>query len=354
MYPRPRPERRRPPLAASRRRSRRLVRGGFEPVVERPELRRRAEAAGEGEGGQVIGKPGVLGQQRTVDVGAEQVGAVHALEAVAAVVAEALDHATERLGPGAEPGAAAVILKARDYPRPGPEVDLDRHVSDQSRALLAHGLEVDQPEAGDPLFVELVAVAKELITAADGEQDGAAVDRCGDRVALARQHVGGDDALVAILPAADVDQVVGVGVDRLAGPGGSVLEADPPPLTTTLKEEHVAAVGVDVHLLGVQRQQSQLHHAASKTTMVEPTWSSVGGTSIRSRLVNPTTPASASSRAAVSESRCTESTCSRRLPVGETSWRSRLTSIPAPVSRASIGRLEYTQPARSSTSGSGG
>ena len=61
-------------------------------------------------------------------------------------------------------------------------------------------------------------MAEQLVAAADGEQDGAVADRRGERLALGLDHVGGDRALVAVLPAADVEEVVGGGVDRLAGP----------------------------------------------------------------------------------------------------------------------------------------
>ena len=99
---------------------------------------------------------------------------------------------------------------------PRAEVDLDRDVADQPRPRLADGLEVGEPEPGDPLVAELVAVAEQLVAAADGEHRGAVVDRGRERVALGREHVLGDQPLVAVLAAADVDQVVGAGVEALA------------------------------------------------------------------------------------------------------------------------------------------
>ena len=139
------------------------------------------------------------------------------------------------------------------------------------------GLEVDEAESFDPLVAELVAVAEELIAAADGEHDGAVPGRAGNRVALGRDHVCGHDLLVAVLAAADVDEVVRGGVETFAGPGAPVLEADAAPLAAPFEEEDVATVGVDVHLLGVEREQPQAavrvrtHRAASSTTTVEPT-----------------------------------------------------------------------------------
>ena len=71
-------------------------------------------------------------------------------------------------------------------------------------------------------LAELVAVPEELVAAADREHDGAVGDRRRERLALAPQHVPGDQALVAVLAAADVDQVVGAGVEALARAGRGV------------------------------------------------------------------------------------------------------------------------------------
>jgi hypothetical protein len=64
---------------------------------------------------------------------------------------------------------------------------------------------------------------------------------------------------------------VGGRVEALVGAGGGVGEADPAPLAATLQEDDVAAVGVDVHLLGVERQQPKVHQHASSTQTTEPT-----------------------------------------------------------------------------------
>ena len=89
-------------------------------------------------------------------------------------------------------------------------------VADQPRARLAHRLEVDEAEARDPALAELVAVAEQLVAATDGEHDGAVADGGRERLALGLQHVGGDQLLVAVLAATDVDQVVRGGVEALA------------------------------------------------------------------------------------------------------------------------------------------
>ena len=70
----------------------------------------------------------------------------------------------------------------------------------------------------------------------------------------------------------------------------------PAPLAAPLQEDDVAAVGVDVHLLGVEAEDAQLHHVLlARTTTVEPTWTSVAGSSGARSATRPTSTASASS-----------------------------------------------------------
>src|SRR6187200_621897 len=235
-----------------------------------------------------------------MQIGADDVVAVHALEAVAVVVAVTGDDFPQGLGLGAEVGAAPVVLEAGDQLRAAAEVCLDCDVADQPRAGLADRLQVGDPQARQLLLAELVAVAEQLVAAADRQEDGAVVGRGGDRLLLAGDHVGGDGALVAVLAAADVEEIVGGRVDRLARAGAAVDEADAPPLAAPLQEEDVAAVGVDVHLLGIEAEHAELHHSplSSRTTR-EPTWSSVGGISCRPAGAKPKAAASASSVSAL-------------------------------------------------------
>ena len=83
-----------------------------------------------------------------------------------------------------------------------------------------------RPTPGQPLVAELVAVAEQLQAAADGEHDGAAAGRGVQRVALDRGEVARAQRLVAVLPAADVEEVVRLGIDRVADAGAGQLEAD--------------------------------------------------------------------------------------------------------------------------------
>src|SRR5215213_9897498 len=145
-----------------------------------------------------------------------------------------------------------MVLEAGEDPSGAAQLGLDPDVADQPRPLLADGLEVGDPEAGQPLLAELVAVPEQLVAAAYREQYGAVIGRPGKRLALGCDHVGGDRALVAILPAADVEEVMRGRVDGIAGAGARVGEPDPAPLAAPLQEDDVAAVGVDVHLVWIE------------------------------------------------------------------------------------------------------
>ncbi len=77
------------------------------------------------------------------------------------------------------------------------------------------------------------------------------------RVALDGGEVLRAQRLVAVLAAAHVEEVVRVGVDLLARIGAAELERDPAPFAAPLQEQQVAAVGVDVHQVRVQRADPQ-------------------------------------------------------------------------------------------------
>ena len=62
-------------------------------------------------------------------------------------------------------------------------------------------------------------MAEELVAAADGEHGGAVADGGSSASRLVVDHVGGHHALVAVLAAADVEEVVSAGVEALARPG---------------------------------------------------------------------------------------------------------------------------------------
>ena len=93
-----------------------------------------------------------------------------------------------------------------------------------------------------------------------------------ERVALGARHVARHGRLVAILAPADVEEVVRARVELLADRGGRQLEAQAAPLAAGAQNGDVAAVGVDVHQLGIEREHAQGGHAgASSRTTVLPT-----------------------------------------------------------------------------------
>src|SRR3954451_1834687 len=89
-----------------------LMRGALELVGQALERRARPGVPLESRRDQVIGEPGVLGQQRAVQVGADQIETLPPLPAVPVVVPVSVEDPAERVGRRAQVGAAAVILEA--------------------------------------------------------------------------------------------------------------------------------------------------------------------------------------------------------------------------------------------------
>src|SRR5581483_12130477 len=107
-----------------------------------------------------------------------------------------------------------------------------------------------------------VGTAEQLVAAAHGENARAAVDRAVQRVAL-RDEVARDERLLAVLAAADVEEVdtgghVVLGPDR---DDGQLVAPEPRPLA---QNRDVAAVGVDVEVVRVEMADGDLHAADSQ------------------------------------------------------------------------------------------
>ena len=96
------------------------------------------------------------------------------------------------------------------------------------------------------------------------------------RVALDLGQIERAQPLVAVLSAADVEEIGPVRIELVAEPARLYRETDPAPPAAALEQQQVAAVGVDVHQVRVQRAHAQPAQARSITTSL-PTWSSVGG-----------------------------------------------------------------------------
>jgi len=106
-------------------------------------------------------------------------------------------------------------------------------------------------------IAERVGAPQQLVAAANAEHDRIAIGRLVQRVSLELEQVLSAQPLIAVLAAADVEQVVRVGVERLAEPGRGELEAKPTPATAPLEHEQVAAVCVDVHQIRIERADAQ-------------------------------------------------------------------------------------------------
>src|SRR5215210_7670824 len=185
-----------------------------------------------------------------------------AFEAAASAVAETVDDATEGLGAGVEQRPPAVVLEAGER-LPGP-VAGEKHVADHpSRARGRH--ERQEPDAGK-LDVLAVAVetAEQLVPTADGEHRGAAVNGGAHVVAL-RGEVDRDERLLSILAAADVEKVVRPRPQRVTHRHGVDLELVSAPVRAACENGDVAAVGVDVQVVGIQVADADLHANAPRT-----------------------------------------------------------------------------------------
>src|SRR6266851_5700849 len=153
-----------------------LVSGDFGGIVQRGEVLDAATL--ERAPDQVVGEMRVLGQQRTVEVRAEDGSLQAAFGVILAVVAAAHAHAAERPGFRPQVRATAVILEADEglWVKVG-HVGVDNHVADES-ALAGLGANVDEADAGEALAVGgQVVVAEELVAATHGQHAGAACYR---------------------------------------------------------------------------------------------------------------------------------------------------------------------------------
>ena len=195
----------------------------LELVAERLELAA-AAAVLERPREQPVGELRVARQQRPVEVGADRRTDAAALEARVAVVAVAGDDAAERRRAGVEQRAAGVVLEPGDRRRDAvAEVGLEQHVADQP-LLAGERLVREDACARHPRAVAAaVAAPEQLVAAADGEHRRAGLDRAAQVVAP-RREIGRDQRLLAVLAAADVDEVERPRLERVAGLDAGHLE----------------------------------------------------------------------------------------------------------------------------------
>jgi hypothetical protein len=212
-----------------------------------------------------VGEPGVAREERSVEVRPDRTADAAAFEAALAVVPETRDDAAEGLSAWIEHRAPGVVLEAGQEPAlAGLELALEEHVADHP-ALAGHRLVREEADARQYLAVTpAVGAAEQLVAAAHGEDHRAACGRLLQGLALLDQ-IGRHQRLLAVLAAAHVEEVVLARRDRVAEVDRPVLEADPAPGRASLQDGDVAAVRVDVEVVGVQVADDDLQalHAAA-------------------------------------------------------------------------------------------
>ena len=180
-----------------------------------------------------------------------------------AVVAEARDHAAERLGAVVEERSPGVVLEARErLAGRRVELALEQHVADHP------------PLAGDRLVREERRRPASRSRRGRGSRVRAAGSRRRRRAGRrrrrrrrgaprARGEVGRDEGLLAILAAADVEEIVRTR-RRAASPSPIGVDLELVAARSGAPREHgdVAAVGVDVQVVGVEVADADLHDAA--------------------------------------------------------------------------------------------
>ena len=178
--------------------------------------------------------------------------------------------APERLGAVLEHRAAGVVLEAgQRAPLAGLELALEQDVADHP-PLAGDRVQRQQPDARQ-LVAALVAVEapEELVAAADRERRGSALDGLPQRRPQRRERRG-DQLLLAVLAAADVEEVVLARPDRVAGAERPHLELVAAPGGAPRQHRDVAAVGVDVQVVREEMADDDLHAASSQYGLTKP------------------------------------------------------------------------------------
>src|SRR6266516_4064932 len=208
-----------------------------------------------------VREPGIAWQERAVQIRAKGAPQAAALVTGLSVVSETGDHAAQRLRTLAEIRAPCVVLEPRQSaPLTGLQLALEQHVADHA-SFAGDGMERKEAHAG-LLGAALVAVeaAHQLVTAADGEE-GSAVRDCRSEGFALRGQIRRDQGLLAVLAAADVEQVVRPKDDLVSDPERPNVQLEAPPGCPLRKDGQVAAVRVDVQVIRIQVTDDDLHAA---------------------------------------------------------------------------------------------
>src|SRR5262245_59371243 len=102
-----------------------------------------------------------------------------------------------------------------------------------------------------------------MVAAPHGEHGRAALDGGVDGLCL-RGEVGRDERLLAVLAAADVEEVARVGVEAISHRDRLDLKLVLAPGGPAREHGDVAAVRVDVQVVGIQMAHANLHAARSQ------------------------------------------------------------------------------------------
>ena len=117
-----------------------------------------------------------------------------------------------------------------------------------------------------------VAPAQQLVPTAHGEQSTSLLHGGDERLCLGGE-VGGDEELLPVLSASDVEEIVRSGDDAVRHPQPRDLELVAAPLGPPTEDGHVAPVGVDVEVVGIQMRDTDRRHAArSQYGRTSPRW----------------------------------------------------------------------------------
>src|SRR5262245_10502318 len=162
----------------------------------------------EGPGEKPVRQPRVARQQRPVEIRPHRGADACALVAALAVVPEPRYDSAERLRAIVEPRDPGVVLEARERPPNARlELALEQAVADHP-ALARDRVQREEPRTGQlRAAASPVEATEELVAAAHGEHGGAALSSLPQRLAP-RREIRGDELLLAVLAAADVEQVV--------------------------------------------------------------------------------------------------------------------------------------------------
>ena len=114
-----------------------------------------------------------------------------------------------------------------------------------------------------------VRAAEELVAAAHRQQRGPTCDRLQQAVGLPHE-VRRYELLLAILSAADVQEVVLAGPDFLSHGERVHLELVSAPGRAPREHGDVAAVGIDVEVVGIEMTDDDLHAASSQYGRAKP------------------------------------------------------------------------------------